>query len=192
MSRVEHLSKNLDRLAGVKVVYTDLDGTMLGRNGSFLHTPEGHATTDAVAALLAAMEAGIDVVPASGRALPGLVTDARILGLSTVIAEMGALIAYEHGQVIVENFGPTPEGDRPVRHMERSGAIDLLLSRYEGDLEYHAPWHTMRDCTQLFRGRIDADPELEARTAELDNVVVTERPQNLGWADAVRATAERA
>jgi len=285
MSVVEHLSNNLDRLRGIKVIYTDLDGTMLGRNGSFLHTPEGHPTTEAAQALLAALDAGIDVVPASGRALPGLVTDARLLGLSTVIAEMGALIAYENGREVVENFGPTPEGDRPVRQMERCGAIALLLEHYEGRIEYHAPWHTMRECTQLFRGRIDADevnallaaeghgwleihdngklrgsylglppgesrvyhlqprgitkghavgldrerrgfsaeqcvaigdamadlelaayvgtfvlvgdalvgdPQLEARAAALDNVVVTERPQNLGWTDAVREAAARA
>lgn len=285
MTTIEQLSEHLDRLAGARVVYTDLDGTMLGRNGSFLHSPAGEPTTEPVEALLAAREAGIDVVPASGRALQGLVTDARILGLPTVIAEMGALIAYENGREVVENFGPTPEGGRPVEQMERTGAIDLLFGAFEGRIEYHAPWHTWRQCTQLFRGLLDVatanellwaeghqwlelhdngrlrgryldlepgrarvyhlqprgvtkghavgldrarrgfareqcvaigdamadlelagsvgtmvlvgdaladDPMLAARAAELDNVLVTERPQNLGWADTIRETAKRA
>ncbi|HVL32478.1 MAG TPA: hypothetical protein VM600_02740, partial [Actinomycetota bacterium] len=87
------VSRNAASLAGIKVVYTDLDGTMLGRNGSFLHDPEGVPTLEPVQALLAALHAGIDIVPASGRALRGLQTDARLLGLPTVIAEMGALLS---------------------------------------------------------------------------------------------------
>ena len=38
------VSQVSERLSGIKVVYTDLDGTMLGRNGSFLHDPDGKAT----------------------------------------------------------------------------------------------------------------------------------------------------
>lgn len=285
MADVKHLSEHLDRLAGARVIYTDLDGTMLGRNGSFVHTPSGDSTTEPVEALLAALRAGIDLVPASGRALQGLVTDARILGLSTVIAEMGALIAYENGRTVVQNFGPTPEGGMPVEQMERTGAIAMLLERYEGSIEYHAPWHTWRQCTQLFRGLLDVDeanellwsqghdwlelhdngrlrgaylrlepgrarvyhlqprgvtkghavgldrarrgfaadgciaigdavadlelaayvgtmvlvgdaleddPALVARIEAMENVLVTERPQNLGWADTVREAAARA
>lgn len=285
MGDLKLLADHLDRLAGAKVIYTDLDGTMLGRNGSFVHTPTGEPTTEPLGSLLAALSAGIDVVPASGRALQGLVTDARILGLSTVIAEMGALIAYENGRTVVENFGPTPEGGLPVEQMERTGAIALLLEQYEGTIEYHAPWHTWRKCTQLFRGALDVDeandvlwsaghdwielhdngrlrgsylglepgrarvyhlqprgitkghavaldrerrgflaseciaigdamadlelaasvgtmvlvgdaleddPALAARVASMDNVLVTERPQNLGWADVVKEAAARA
>lgn len=276
------VSRHPERLRNVKAIYTDLDGTMLGRNGSFLHTPDGEATTEPAEALLAARAAGIDVVPASGRALRGLVTDARILGLSTVIAEMGALIAYDNGREVVHNFGATPGEGLPVPQMEACGALDLLLRTYEGTLEYHAPWHTTRECTQLFRGRVDTaevdalleekghgwltlhdngrlrgsyiglppgdarvyhlqprgiskglavaidrqrrgfareeclaigdavadlelaaeagtfvivgdaltdDPALAARALEIDNVLVTDRPQNLGWADAVGLAA---
>lgn len=276
------LAGSLDRLGGIRAVYTDLDGTMLGRNGSFLHDPEGRPTTEPVQALLAAAAAGIDVVPASGRALRGLVTDARILGLQTVIAEMGALIAYGFGAEVVENFGEAPRGGPPIGHME--AACALLLERYHGRIEYHAPWHRWRECTQLFRGSLDtaeadvllageghgwlrlhdngrlrgeylglpagtahvyhlqprgvskghavaidrrrrgfareeciaigdaiADlelaahvgtfvlvgdaleghEELAARIESMDNVVVTDRPQNLGWADAVGAAAAR-
>src|SRR5204862_5076138 len=93
-----------ERLAGIKAVYTDLDGTMLGRNGSFLHDPDGGATLEPAEALLAARAALVDVVPASGRALRGLQTDARLIGLPTVIAEMGANTAYDFGRHIVPDF----------------------------------------------------------------------------------------
>lgn len=271
---------NLGRLRGARVVYTDLDGTMLGRGGSFLHGPRGEPTTEPAAALLAALQAGIDVVPTSGRALRGLVTDARILGLGTVVAEMGALIAYDFGREVVECRGETPGEGKPVEIMERTGAADLLLRAFAGRLEFHTPWAAWREYTALFRGLVDTeeadallardghgwltlhdngrlhgahlglargqahayhlqprglskglavrldrgrrgfarhetaaigdsvadlelapevgtfvlvgdalehDPALPAMISTLDNVVVTERPQNLGWADALRA-----
>lgn len=279
------LSENLERLRGVRVVYTDLDGTMLGRAGSFLHDPDGKPTLEPAEALLAAREAAIDVVPTSGRALRGLQTDARMLGMPTVIAEMGALVSYDFGGEIVRNFGETPEPGMPAAVMDRLGAPALLLEKYAGRLEHHTPWSGWRECTHLFRGLVDErevdgllaghgfawltlhdngrlhgtylgipkgearayhllprgvskgtavrgdrerrgfaraecvaigdaaadlelaaevgtfvmvgdalehDPDLAGRCAALDNVVVTERPQNLGWTDAVRAAAARA
>src|SRR5919198_5423074 len=118
MTSEQLLSRTRDRLTGIKVIYTDLDGTMLGRNGSFLHDPAGEARLEPARALLAARAAAIDVVPTSGRALRGLQTDARILGLPTVIAEMGALISYEFGREVVQNFGETPEPGMPAAIME--------------------------------------------------------------------------
>ena len=56
------VSRFSERLAGIKAVYTDLDGTMLGRNGSFLHDPDGGATLEPAEALLAARAALVDVV----------------------------------------------------------------------------------------------------------------------------------
>ena len=151
------VSRESERLAGIKVVYTDLDGTMLGRNGSFLHDPDGTATLEPAEALLAARAALVDVVPASGRALRGLQTDARLIGLPTVIAEMGAQISYNFGRDVVNNFGETPKPGLPAAIMEEVGAVKLLLDRYDGLLEHHTPWSGWRECTHLFRGKVDTD-----------------------------------
>ena len=149
------VSQVSEQLAGIKVVYTDLDGTMLGRNGSFLHDPDGAATLEPAEALLAARAALVDVVPVSGRALRGLQTDARLLGLPTVIAELGAQISYDFGRDVVDNFGETPRPGMPAAIMEETGAVKLLLSRFDGLLEHHTPWSGWRDCTHLFRGKVD-------------------------------------
>lgn len=159
------VSDNLDRLAGIKVVYTDMDGTMLGARGSFFGGPKGEPTLEPAQALLAARAAGIDVVPCSGRALRGLQTDARLLGLGTTIAEMGALLSYDFGHDVVRNFGETPAramlggetpgGEMPARAMERCGAVAMLIEHYAGKLEHHTPWSAWRECTQLFRGLVD-------------------------------------
>jgi hydroxymethylpyrimidine pyrophosphatase-like HAD family hydrolase len=148
----------------VRVVYTDLDGTMLGPAGAFTRALDGSLTTEPVGALMAALARGIDVVPATGRSLRGLIGDARILGLGTVIAEMGALIAYELGREVVTNLGAYPGGEEPPAvHMERTGAVKLLFDAFPGRLEHHTPWSAWRDYTQLFRGLVD--------TAEADSVL---------------------
>jgi predicted mannosyl-3-phosphoglycerate phosphatase (HAD superfamily) len=155
------VSQLSEQLAGIKVVYTDLDGTMLGRNGSFLHDPDGAATLEPAEALLAARAALVDVVPVSGRALRGLQTDARLLGLPTVIAELGSQISYDFGRDVVDNFGETPRPGMPAAIMEETGAVKLLLKHFDGLLEHHTPWSGWRDCTHLFRGKVD--------TAEADS-----------------------
>lgn len=160
------LDADLIRDLRPRVLYTDLDGTMLGRGGSFFAGPDGEPSTEPAEALLAAREAGLGIVPTSGRALRGLMADGRILGLSTVIAEMGTLIAYDLGREFVRDFGATPgaPGEMPAETMRRTGAVDLLLDRYRGRLELHTPWSSWRECTQLLRGLADpteADALLE-------------------------------
>jgi hydroxymethylpyrimidine pyrophosphatase-like HAD family hydrolase len=148
----------------VRAVYTDLDGTMLGPGGAFTRAPDGSPTMEPMEVLMAALEHGIDVVPATGRSLRGLIGDARILGLGTVIAEMGALVAYELGREVVTNLGAYPGGEEPpAAHMERTGAVKLLFEAFPGRLEHHTPWSAWRDYTQLFRGLVD--------TAEADRVL---------------------
>ncbi|MGH2726851.1 MAG: HAD family hydrolase, partial [Actinomycetota bacterium] len=87
---LDEAAPDLRRDLDVTVVYTDLDGTMLGPGGAFNKDPGGALTAEPMEALLACLERGIDIVPATGRSLRGLTGDARILGLTTVIAEMGS------------------------------------------------------------------------------------------------------
>ena len=142
----------------IRVVYTDLDGTMLGPGGAFVRDPDGSLATEPMQTLMEALERRIDVVPATGRSLRGLLGDARILGLKTVIAEMGSLIAYDLGREVVTNLGAYPGGEEPpAAHMERTGAVKLLFEAFSGKLEHHTPWSAWRDYTQLFRGLVSTD-----------------------------------
>lgn len=161
------LSTIRHELAQIRVVYTDLDGTMLGPGGSFVHDPKGEPTDAPVRALNSARKAGVEIVPTSGRALRGLQTDARLLGMGSVIAEMGALIGDDFGRTVIRLFGDTPiEGDEmPARTMERVGAVDLIHERFGDRLESHTPWSAWRECTHLFRGRVDV-AEVDAALAE--------------------------
>ena len=142
----------------VRVVYTDLDGTMLGRGGAFVRGPDAALTPEPTEVLLGALKRGIDFVPTTGRTLRGLLGDARILGMRNVIAEMGALTAYDLGREVVTNLGAYPGGEEPpAAHMERTGALRLLFDSFRQRLELHTPWASWREYTQLLRGTVNTD-----------------------------------
>ena len=50
--------------------------------------------------------------------------------------------------------------------MERTGAVEMLFSTFDGRLEHHTPWSAWRDYTQLFRGLVDT---VEADAALADH-----------------------
>lgn len=146
----------LARLQDVKVIYTDLDNTLLGPKGSIFSAPDNIYTLEPARALLALVEAGIDVVIISGRNDYQLREICRLLGLKSYIAELGCMLFYDQGREAVKNYRyPVPEGFTLHRAIADSGAPAFLLERFKGQLEYHTPWSQNQKCTHLFRGFID-------------------------------------
>lgn len=147
----------LDGLERVAVIYTDLDNTLLGPEGSLLTSAEGRPTARAAQALVAAAAAGITVVPVSGRALPRLRNDARLLGLADCIAEVGAIVVRA-GQTHYE-WGDCPRDLAATPHdaLLVSGAVGALLDAFAGDLRHYEPWHRGREGGHLFHGEVDVD-----------------------------------
>ena len=77
-----------------RILYSDLDGTMVGRGGSFFRGREfGSTTLEPAQALVALHEAGVVLSLVSGRTRAQLQEAARIFGADGFIAEMGAIIA---------------------------------------------------------------------------------------------------
>jgi phosphoglycolate phosphatase len=151
----------------VRVLYADVDGTLVGPGGSlFAAIPEG-STARGAAALAAIHEAGVELVLVSGRTRQQLREAARILGATAYVAELGAFLV-ERGDpdVVVPNLGAFESGSRsagPFAAMVRSGAGAFLLDRYAGRLEPHAPWaFEHREATMLLRGHLDLDEATDA------------------------------
>jgi phosphoglycolate phosphatase len=141
----------------LRCVYTDLDGTMLGRGASLLRDAEGNFSTLAVRALEACHRAGIEVVIKSGRRRAQVQEDARLIGQSSYIYEMGSGLVDGDEEVFLTGSFDS-RGESSVHdQIEHSGAPRLLLETYPGRLEYHAPWHTDRQFSHLFRGHIPLD-----------------------------------
>jgi len=147
-------------------MYTDLDGTLLGRGASLFRTAEGHFTLLAARALEACHRAGAEVVIKSGRRRVQVMEDARLIGQSSYIFEVGAgLVVDGETTFLTGDFQPR-EGESVHDQIAATGAPDLLLGRYEGRLEYHAPFHIGREVSHVFRGSVDAGEANEQLAAE--------------------------
>ena len=150
----------------IRCVYTDLDGTLLGRGASLFRTAEGDFTLLAARALEACHRAGAEVVIKSGRRRAQVMEDARLLGQTSYIFEVGTGLVID-GELTWLTGDLQPTEDRTIHaQIEAGGAPALLLERFAGRLEPHAPWHTDREVSHLFRGSITAAQANEALAAE--------------------------
>ena len=141
-----------------RIVYTDLDGTMVGPRGSFWHTAGRDLTDDPATALLELHRAGVALVLVSGRTHEQVVEAARIFAADGAIAELGATISWDAGRSVHRRRGELPDefGDRtPMAVMAELGVVDELIADHPGRLEWHAPWHTTHESDALLRGRVD-------------------------------------
>jgi phosphoglycolate phosphatase len=197
----------------LRCVYTDLDGTMLGKGASLLRDAEGNFSSLAVRALEACHRAGVEVVIKSGRRKAQVYEDARLIGQPSYIYEMGCGLVDGPEEVFLTG-DLQPRDDATVyQQVERSGAPRLLLETYRGRLEYHSPWHTDRFFSHLFRGNVNVE-EAHALLEEhghddvrlVDNGITGRRtesltpdvihvyhliPRNAGKANAVAAHMRR-
>ena len=145
-------------LPGARIVYSDLDGTMVGPRGSFWHTARRDLTADPAGALLELHRAGVPLVLVSGRTFEQVIEAARIFAADGAIAELGATVAWDAGRGTHRLRGEYPEGfgeRTPMAAMAELGIVEQLIAGHPGRLEWHEPWHTTHDADALLRGRVD-------------------------------------
>jgi hydroxymethylpyrimidine pyrophosphatase-like HAD family hydrolase len=132
----------------VRVLYVDVDGTLVGPGGDLL----SDGSTVVVDALLAARAADLAVVPVSGRGRVQMRELCRLLGLRRGIGELGCV--HLEGPEVRYELGNFPfVGETPVEAMQARGALDAVLGT--NDLELHDPWNEGREATLILRGRAD-------------------------------------
>jgi len=139
----------------VKCVYTDLDGTLLGQGASLFRTADGDFTLLAARALEACHRAGVEVVIKSGRRRAQVMEDARLLGQTSYIFEVGTGMVID-GELTWLTGDLQPRDGLTIHdQIEQTGAPAQLLERHSGRLEPHTPWDVDREVSHLFRGTID-------------------------------------
>jgi hydroxymethylpyrimidine pyrophosphatase-like HAD family hydrolase len=141
-----------------RIVYTDLDGTMVGPRGSFWHAADGVPTLEPATALAELHRAGVPLVPVSGRTANQLIEAARIFAADGFIAELGALVGWESGRETQLLSGELPDrfvGRTPMSVMAELGIVERLLAAHPGRLEWHEPWHADHASDAMLRGRVD-------------------------------------
>jgi hydroxymethylpyrimidine pyrophosphatase-like HAD family hydrolase len=141
-----------------RIVYTDLDGTMVGPRGSFWHAADRRLTAEPATALLELHRAGVPLVLVSGRTHPQVVEAARIFAADGAVAELGAVVSWNSGHQSRLLPGAMPAqyaGRTPMSVMTELGIPERLLALHPGFLEWHAPWHADHTADALLRGRVD-------------------------------------
>jgi hydroxymethylpyrimidine pyrophosphatase-like HAD family hydrolase len=150
----------------LRCVYTDLDGTLLGRGASLFRDAEGNFSMLPARALEACHRAGVEVVLKSGRRKAQVMEDARLLGQTAYIYEVGCGLHIDGEETYLGELRPI-DGKTVWQQIDESGAPRMLLERYAGRLEPHAPWHLDRQFSHLLRGLVDVD---EANALIPDNL----------------------
>lgn len=179
----------------MRCLYVDLDGTLLGPGGSLLRGADGRFSLEGVRALQACARADAEVVLYSGRRQSSVFENSRMIGSSAYIFELGCgLVLDGELEWLTEGVVPSPERGTIFDQIAATGAPDLLLSAFDGRLEYHTPWSVGREVSHLFRGSVDLD-EAHAllRGAGIDslrlvdNGVVREHAGSMGGIAVVHA-----
>lgn len=171
MSRGARTRENVG--VAVSIVYSDLDGTMVGPRGSFWLDADRKLTDEPSKALLALHNAGIDLVLVSGRTRAQLVEAGRIFGADGFIAELGAVVVWagwRQHQVLAGEMPASFDGQAPLAVISELGIPEALFARYPGRLEWHDPWHLGHEVDAMLRGSVEVD-DAEAWLAD----------QGLGW-----------
>jgi len=159
----------LEMLRHIKILYTDIDGTVLGKRGCLLVDGNNQpSATTAQTIVEVNLSPDFEVVPCTGRSVTQLIEISRLCGWNDFIGEAGAVRSYWHADKGVrENVYDTPSwsaelrerasGDTtPLDIINASGAMEALFAAFPGQIEYHSPWNVNRQATNVLRGRVDA------------------------------------
>jgi hydroxymethylpyrimidine pyrophosphatase-like HAD family hydrolase len=143
------------RGVSLRCVYTDLDGTLLGRRGALFRDAEGRFSLQQARVLEACQRADVEVVIMSGRREAQVMAIAALLSQTSYIYEAGCG-AFIDGErtLLTGDWAPDDDGT-PAERMLAAGVPDLLFERFPGRLEWHRPWHRERQLSHLFRGLVD-------------------------------------
>ncbi|HMA46067.1 MAG TPA: HAD hydrolase family protein [Frankiaceae bacterium] len=134
-----------------RVVYSDLDGTMVGPGGCFFRAEGGGPTLDPARALVALLASGVPLVLVSGRTRAQLLEACAVFGADGYVAELGALVGWDRGR-----RGELLRGAMPPEYDGvPDDLVEALLARHAGRLEHHAPWHVGHEVDVMLRGYVD-------------------------------------
>ncbi len=152
-----------------KIVYSDLDGTMVGPAGCFFRAADHALTLEPARALLDLHAAGVTLVLVSGRTRAQLVEACRVFGADGYVAELGSVIGWElgRGHEVLRGAMPASFDGSPADVVEAAGLPARMFARWPGRIEYHAPWHVGHDGDVMLRGLVDV-AEVERWLGEQD------------------------
>lgn len=188
----------LEKLRDVDIVYTDLDGTLLGKGGTLLVDGEGAPSVNTAQAIVEANRAGLPIVPVTGRSATQLTEITRICGWTDYIAEAGGIRSYWDGTDRTFIFD-VPEWNTelkrrltyqtPIEIIREHHVVERLQEAFPGCIENHTPWDVNREVSEVLRGFLDRQAaleildEIDLPLSLIDNGVIHPRKHTLKESD---------
>ena len=166
----------------IKVVYTDLDGTMLNNKGCLIMDDEGNYYLEALEQLKNLSSKNIDVVLVSGRNKMQLKYNAQMMNLKNYIAEIGSEVVYDLGREVHSTYDKSKlKYDFASLGPDLDIVADLLKKAFPKQIDYRAEWNRYRSTNILFLGEINLEKanKLLEENGYGDSVLINNGPTAL-------------
>jgi len=145
-----------ENLKDLKVIYTDLDGTLFNDRGCIIKDEKGGYYFKAVKLLSEIVRKNWDVVLVSGRNKFQLRYNAQIIGLKNYIAELGSELVYNLGKEVYATFDRQKiKYDLTYEGKDLIKIIELFKKNFPDKIESKMEWSRYRSHTVLFFGEIN-------------------------------------
>lgn len=145
-----------ENLKDLKVIYTDLDGTLFNDRGCIIKDEKGGYYFKAVKLLSEVARKNWDVVLVSGRNKFQLRYNAQIIGLKNYIAELGSELVYNLGKEVYATFDRQKiKYDLTYEGKDLIKIIELFKKNFPDKIESKMEWSRYRSHTVLFFGEIN-------------------------------------
>lgn len=169
----EEIKKSLKEL---KVIYSDLDGTLLNQKGCLIKDENDCLYLESIEELVEILKRGWDVVLVSGRNRTQLKYNAQFIGVNNYIAELGCELVYNLGEKIYQTFDTqNVDYDLGYGGKDLATVVKLLKESFPDRLEYNPEWSKYRSWTVLLFGDIDLDLANEKlRENGFDNLILVD------------------
>ena len=133
------------------MIYSDLDGTMVGPRGCFFRTEDEVISLEPARALADLLTAGVALVLVSGRSQAQLLEASGIFGADGYVAELGAMVGWDRGRGRHLLRGAMPEEYDAIP----DELVNGLMRQHARRLEFHDPWHLGHELDVMLRGQVD-------------------------------------
>ncbi len=145
-------------LKDLKVIYTDLDGTLFNDKGCIIKDYKDNYYFDAVRLLPLIADKNWDVVLVSGRNKFQLRYNAQVIGLKNYISELGAELVYNLGEQVYTTFDHNrAKYDLTYGGKDLVKIMEVFKRNFPGKIEGKTEWSRYRSYNALFFGEIDLD-----------------------------------
>jgi len=169
-------------ISEVKVIYTDLDGTMLNQRGCLIMDDEDNYYFGALEQLKILFSKNIDVVLVSGRSKTQLKYNAQMMNLKNYISEHGSEVVYDLEREVHATFDKNKlKYSFADLGPDLEALVGLLKKAFPMQIHYEAAWNRGRYANILFLGEIDLNKanKLLEKNGYGDSVIINNGPTAL-------------